>query len=106
MISRHPSKKVLGQWLADHATPSVDQHVATCQRCSVALDDLATAETDGLLQAALASALEPPTDLVPRLEARVVERLDSRRVFGYMADLFGAGLETTRLLLDLPEDES
>ncbi len=105
MIRRHPSKKVLRAWLDLEDLPDVDEHVLTCERCSDDLEALAGAEADSSIRRALEEVLAPPTGLAERIEQGVVRRLDSRRVFGYVADLFGAGLETSVLLFDQPEDE-
>lgn len=107
MIRRHPSKKVLREWLNGESEDAVDEHVSTCERCSNDLEALAAAETTDLsLREALSTVLAPPTDLAPRIEAGVIARLESRKVLGYIADLFGAGLETTRMFItdDLPEE--
>lgn len=101
MIRRHPSKRALREWLGADATADadVDRHVSTCVRCSNDLEALASADTDSRLRDALLAVLDPPDDLVPRVEAGVVARLESRKMLGYLTDLFGAGWETTRLLL-------
>lgn len=96
---RHPSKRALRDWLAGDTNESVDQHVTTCDRCSTDLEALASADTDSSLRDALLAVLDPPPDLVPRVEAGVIARLESREVLGYFADVFGAGWETTRLLV-------
>lgn len=103
---RHPSKRVLREWLAGDVDEGVDQHVSTCDRCSTDLEALASADIDSNLRDALLTVLDPAPDLVPRVEASVVARLESREVFGYFADIFGAGWETTRLLVTdpLPDD--
>ena len=99
MIWRHPSKRALREWLAGEIDADVDRHVSTCDRCSNDLESLASAETDSSLRDALLAVLDPPEDLVPRVEAGVIARLESRKVLGYVADVFGAGWETSRLLL-------
>lgn len=99
MIRRHPPKRALRDWLGGAIDADVDRHVSTCPRCSSDLEALASAETDSRLRDALLTVLDPPEDLVPRVEAGVTARLESRKVVGYVADLFGAGWETTRLLL-------
>lgn len=99
---RHPSKRALREWLTGEIDEQVDFHVSTCERCSNDLEALASAETDSSLRDALLAVLDPPPDLVPRLEAGVVARLESREVLGYFADIFGAGWETTRLLATDP----
>jgi hypothetical protein len=54
----------------------------------------------------LAVALASPPDLTQRLERAVAAKLSSRQIMEVMADLFGAGVETTRLLLmeDVDDD--
>jgi hypothetical protein len=100
----HPSREALQAWL-DGADNGIDDHIATCHRCASILE-----EHDLLPEPAVAEALaaiyQAPTDLSERLERRVVDRLDSRVIIEVVADLFGAGLETSRLLLtEEPRDE-
>jgi len=99
---RHPSKRALREWLTGEVDEDVDLHVSTCDRCSTDLEALASADTGASLRNALLAVLDPPSDLVPRVEAGVVARLESREVLGYFADVFGAGWETTRLLATDP----
>lgn len=101
-LRRHPSKRALREWLAGDIDEQVDLHVSTCDRCSTDLEALASAENSASLRDALLVVLDPPPDLVPRVEARVIARLESREVLGYFADVFGAGWETTRLLATDP----
>ncbi len=98
-MRRHPSKRALREWLTGEVDEKVDLHVSTCDRCSTDLEALASADTDSRLRDALLAVLDPPADLVMRVEAGVVARLESREVLGYVADIFGAGWETTRLLV-------
>ncbi len=122
----HPNKRALRQWLEDEAsTPDeiqannkVDQHIATCERCASSIEALsaelpskgeATAEVAGdaspTIQQALGTVLASPADLSERLERKVTARLDSRIMFDVVSDLFGAGVETSRLLLMEENDE-
>lgn len=107
-LRRHPSKRALREWLEGDIDEQVDLHVSTCERCSNDLEALATATTDSSLRDALLTVLDPPPDLIPRVEAGVVARLESREVLGYFADVFGAGWETTRLLItdEPPTDDN
>jgi len=102
---RHPSKRALREWLSGEIDSQVDLHVSQCERCATDLESLASAETDSSLRDALLAVLDPAPDLVPRVEAGVVARLESREVFGYFADVFGAGWETTRLLVVDPSGD-
>ena len=104
MFFRHPSRRALQEWLEHGEDSSIDDHLATCQRCAAILEELA--EDGPSLNDALALAFAPPRDLTERLEEKVAARLDSRVMFGVVSDLFGAGLETSKLLLlEEPTDE-
>ena len=104
-LRRHPSKRALREWLTGDIDEKVDLHVSSCDRCSTDLEALASADTTTSLRDALLTVLDPPADLVPRVEAGVVARLESREVLGYFADIFGAGWETTRLLATDPNPD-
>ncbi len=102
----HPSKRKLQSWLDDEHAPAIDAHLATCERCASHLEGISEAHSDGSIAASLHHVLAPPPDLTATIETRVVEKLDSRQVLGYMADLFGAGIETSKLfLIDDPVEE-
>ncbi len=105
MRFRHPNKAALQQWLDGESTDSaVDLHVGTCQRCASTLEGLGS-EADSSIGDALAEVLAPPADLSERLEQAVTAKLSSRQFIDVVADLFGAGLETSRLLLiEEPDD--
>jgi len=83
----------------------MDEFVDDCHRCAAVLDEMSEAQEKDL-GAALAAFYSPPPDLSDRLERRVAERLDSRVVLDVVSDLFGAGIETSKLLLmEEPENE-
>ncbi len=99
---KHPSKRALRAWLAGDSDPNIiklDDHIGSCARCAELLENIDEPRTDGAIGANLAMVLAPPTDLTERLEERVAAKLDSRQVVGYLAELFGAGMETSKLLL-------
>ncbi|MFV0526002.1 MAG: anti-sigma factor family protein [Acidimicrobiales bacterium] len=104
MSFRHPSHAELETWLNgnDALAPrrydadAVDRHLRTCERCAAAIERLAS--DDGDIGSQLSLVLAPPPDLNDRLEQRVADTLNSRQVLGVVADLFGAGLETSRML--------
>lgn len=108
MFFRHPSKRALREWLEadeERADTSVDEHLDTCHRCAGLLDEMEK-EDQPSLSDALAAFYSPPPDLSDRLERRVSARLDSRVVLGVVSDLFGAGVDTSKLLLmEEPENE-
>ena len=95
---RHPGKRALRDWLNGEHDGGVDNHLAGCQRCAATLEEMA-GETDYGIGDALAAVYTPPDDLAERLERRVAERLDSRVILDVITDLFGAGIETSKLLL-------
>lgn len=111
----HPNKRALAKWLEDKAESTaelkanarVEEHIATCERCAATIESLPEASADDNvtaargynIQHALATALRPPDDFNERLERKVTARLDSRVMFDVVTDLFGAGVEASRLLL-------
>lgn len=99
MSRRHPTDTLLQRWLAGDpdVDVDVDRHVTACDRCAEALETMDDADDD--LSDALAMALAPPGDLSERLVAGVEAQLSSRAVFGIVADMFGAGLDTSRMLM-------
>lgn len=100
----HPSREALRGWL-DGADSGIDDHIATCHRCASLLEELESPAGTAVGEA-LATVFQAPADLSERLERRVADRLDSRIIIEVVADLFGAGLETSRLLLmEEPPDE-
>lgn len=105
MFFRHPSKRALREWLDNAESSSVDKHLETCQRCTSILEEL-DSQAGPSLSDALAAVYSPPPDLSDRLERRVAARLDSRVVLDVVSDLFGAGIETSKLLFtEDPTDE-
>ncbi len=98
MAVRHPSSRALRDWLGGVDNPKVDRHVETCNRCAGTMEELDATESGTPIKAALAAVLSPPEDLSDRLSRRVAQRLDSRFMFEMVSDMFGAGLETSRLL--------
>ena len=101
MRFRHPSKERLRDWLfsADGDDPKLAEHIDDCERCSAVILALGDAEGEASVAAALSQVLAAPPDLPLRLEAQVSERISGREFLGLMAELFGAGVETSRLLI-------
>ncbi len=98
MFFRHPSRRALQDWLNNPDDASLVDHVDTCQRCAGVLEEL-DAQDQPSIGDALAAVYTPPADLSDRLQRRVAARLDSRVVLDVVSDLFGAGIETSKLLL-------
>jgi anti-sigma factor RsiW len=108
MKLRHPSRSVLQDWLTGEieatSTAGVERHLDVCARCAATLEALEP-QPESRIGDALAIVLAPPADLAQRLEQGVAAKLSSRQMMEVVADLFGAGLETTRLLLiEDPDD--
>ncbi len=109
MKFRHPSKEQLRDWLfsADGDDPKLEEHIDDCSRCSAVIIALGEAEGEDSVAAALSQVLAAPPDLPVRLEAQVSQRISGREFLGLMAELFGAGVETSRLLIvDPPAPET
>ncbi len=94
----HPSRAKLAAWLEGHELPDVEAHVTSCARCAARLDALAPPTAD--LRVALAQALQPPSDLVPRLHTGVRKRLDARQDLGLLGQMLGLPWHTARILMD------
>jgi hypothetical protein len=96
IFRRHPSRQALAIWLGGGA-PDLDEHLATCTRCASSIEELESTEQP-LLAVALAELFEAPEGLSERLERRVTERMEDNVFFEVASELFGAGVETARLL--------
>jgi cytochrome P450 len=105
MMLRHPNDDVLKQWLDGEGDQDLDEHVTTCQRCATNLENMEPPSEDAIGEA-LAELLAPPGDLTERLEQAVAAKLSSQQIVNVIADLFGAGFETSRLLLTGDEDDN
>lgn len=101
MIFRHPSRDRLTAWLngEEGDDRELDEHLATCHRCATVLEAIAEDEEELALTDALSRLLTAPAGLGDRLERRVLDRLSSRELVGLLAEMFGAGVETSRLLI-------
>ncbi len=105
MMLRHPNDDLLQQWLEGEGGDDLDQHVTTCQRCASNLEKIDASTGENAIGAALAELLAPPDDLTDRLADGVAAKLSSQQIVNVIADLFGAGFETTRLLLSGDDDD-
>lgn len=99
MRLRHPSRRSLRDWLLGEEDTKLESHISTCEHCATRIEIIEAEESDSAVADALALVLKPPPDFTERLQERVSARLDSRQVLGVVADLFGAGFDTTKLLL-------
>ena len=106
-LLRHPSRVALSEWLTGEGDAGIDAHIGTCDRCALVLEGLDESGFEhSALGDALAAALAPPTGLTDRLEKKVISKLSNREMLDIIVDLFGAGLDTTKILLseDDPRD--
>lgn len=101
MKFRHPSKDRLRAWLtgADPNDAELEAHIDDCERCSSVIEAMGDVEISEPLVFALAQVLAAPQNLPDRLETRVSAKLGGRELVGLMAEMFGAGMETSRLLI-------
>jgi hypothetical protein len=104
MMLRHPNDQVLQRWLNGEGDNDLDEHVTTCQRCATNLERLEPPSEDAIGEA-LAELLAPPVDLTERLQQGVAAKLSSQQVMNVIVDLFGAGFETSRLLMTGDDDD-
>ncbi|MGI9613139.1 MAG: hypothetical protein ACR2QO_09530 [Acidimicrobiales bacterium] len=104
MMLRHPNDQVLRRWLNGEGDSDLDEHVTTCQRCATNLEQMEPPAEDAIGEA-LAELLAPPVDLTARLEEGVAAKLSSQQLMNVIVDLFGAGFETSRLLMTGDDDD-
>lgn len=101
MILRHPPKRTLRLWVdGELVDQGVENHVGECERCASYLEGIGGTDEDSLqgLNDLLSLVLTAPDDLNRRLEVGVAARLDARQVARLVVDIFGAGVETSRIL--------
>ena len=80
--------------------------VSLCQTPPEASGEELEAAAPAGLSEMLAAVYTTPADLHERLERQVAQRLDSLVMLDVVTDLFGAGLETSRLLMteEVPDE--
>jgi hypothetical protein len=102
MRSRHPDISELQAWLESGETERIGRHVAGCDRCLVALDELTG--LDDVIVADLARALEPPPDVGDRAAAQLERRLRNEDALMTFFDLFAAAWDTARTVFANEEE--
>ena len=108
MMLRHPSRAVLRDWLTGESEPeTTDTSTVTSTPANAAPPPWKpwSRPPRAPIGDALAIVLAPPGDLAQRLQEGVTAKLSSRQMMEVVADLFGAGIETTRLLLIEDDDD-
>ena len=96
----HPGDKRLLQWLegGDGGDPTLDEHIATCERCATRLEELA--HPLPALSDALSRSLQAPDDLVQRLGARMNTTIRGREDLQLFFELMGVPFATVRSLME------
>jgi len=97
-MTRHPSRRVLQDWLDTGGPGRVDRHVEHCETCQDDLDQLSALD-EGVLSG-LVAATEPPSDLERRVADGVDTRLRDEAAAGTFADLFTIGWDFLRCVID------
>lgn len=99
MLFGHPRDAKLRRWLdAEEPAKRVDAHVARCERCSDRLLELG--QPAPTLGAFLSEMLAPDVGLSDRLEGNIAAAVGTRSLLAWALDLYGAGLDTVRLLVE------
>lgn len=100
----HPTQKRLQRWLAGDE-PSLDRHLATCERCADRLEVL-DADEGGSIRSALMHLLVVPEELPDRLQTTIDKRLHDQRDWLLIGEFFGLPLRTVRALSSPEQGES
>ncbi len=102
LIKRHPSAERLQNWLESGESSRVGRHVASCDRCLGALEELSDLD-DGLV-ADLTEALSPPSDFEDRAAEQLERRLRNEDTLLVFLDLFAVGWDTVRTIFHTEEE--
>jgi hypothetical protein len=95
----HPRAASLAAWLeAPEPKRRIDDHVARCERCADRLVSLSDPAPD--LAEALSAHLAPVPGLTARIEGSIASAVGTRSLLAWALDLYGAGVETVRLLVE------
>lgn len=104
LMRRHPSAERLQAWL-EHGEPArVGRHVAECDHCLGALEELSDLD-DGLV-ADLTEALAPPSDFEDRAAEQLERRLRNEDALLVFLDLFAVGWDTVRTIFQTEEESN
>ena len=93
----HPRADRLRRWLDGADDPTVDDHVATCDRCANRMDDMEPAGP--ALRDLLFQSLATPDDLGDRIRDRMQTSLQNRADLALALDLMGVSFQTIRSVL-------
>jgi hypothetical protein len=101
-FSRHPSPARLQAWLERGEPGRITRHVADCDHCMGALEELS--DLDDTLVADIAEVLAPPADIEDRAATQLERRLRNEDSFMAFLDLFAVGWDTVRTILQMEEE--
>jgi len=104
LMRRHPSADKLQNWLESGESARVGRHVADCDRCLSALEELSDLD-DGLV-ADLAEVLAPPSDFEDRTAEQLERRLHNEDALLVFLDLFAVGWDTVRTIFQAEEESN
>lgn len=102
LLGRHPSTERLQEWLERGEPARVGRHVAECDRCLGALEQLS--DLDDALVADLAEALAPPSGLEDRAASQLERRLRNEDALLVFIDLFAVGWDAARTIFHTEEE--
>jgi hypothetical protein len=102
MLWRHPKPSALADWLHDGESGRIGRHVAGCERCLAAMEDLS--DLDETMRSDLSDALSTPMDLEERTARQLERRLREEAALTVFFELFATGWSTTTTLIDSEED--
>jgi hypothetical protein len=102
VFGRHPSTARLHSWLERGGPARVSRHVAECERCMAALEDLSN--LDDTIVADIAEVLAPPDDVEDRTASQLERRLRTEDALLVFVDLFAVGWDTARTIFQTEED--
>jgi hypothetical protein len=103
VFGRHPSAARLHAWLERGGPNRVGRHVAECDRCMSALEELSN--LDDTIVADIAEVLAPPDDIERRAALQLERRLRNEDALLVFVDLFAVGWDTVRTIFQ-PEEDS
>ena len=104
LMRRHRAPSRLQNWLESGESARVGRHVAECDRCLVALEELSDLD-DGLV-ADLTEALSPPSDFEDRAAEQLERRLRNEDALLVFLDLFAVGWDTVRTIFHTEEESN
>ena len=98
VILFHPTSRRLLRWAEAEKPARVERHIQRCDRCASKLETLTQLAPSGV--SLLRAALTPASGVEDRVLEGVQSDLAEHETLSVLADLFGIGWASARLLLD------